>query len=95
MLTLYTRAGCAYTTAVIHELAELGLEYEEKDISDPEVAKELVEIGGDLQVPFLLDSEHMVGIYESGDIVEYLAKTYCGDVEKKKGPDAPDVCISK
>jgi len=93
MLTLYVRTGCPYCAAVIHELAELGLEYEEKNIADEAVAKELVEIGGEQQVPFLLDPEHEIGMYESGDIVEYLAKTYCGDVVKEKGPDAPGVCI--
>lgn len=79
MLTLYVRDGCAYCTVVLHALEELGLQFEEKEISDDAIAQELIDIGGMQQVPFLLDSEKEIGMYESADIVEYLRKTYGKD----------------
>ena len=33
---------------------------------------DLLELGGSDQVPFLVDNEHDVSLYESDDIVEYL-----------------------
>lgn len=91
MLTLYVKTGCAYCAVVLHELAELELEFEEKNVEDDIVAAELVAKGGKKQMPYLVDSAHNVAMYESADIVEYLAKTYgTGDGPKS---DVPNVCI--
>lgn len=57
---------------VIHKLDELELEYEEKDIAEQSVADELVERGGKRQVPYLVDTDAEVEMYESGDIVKHL-----------------------
>ena len=44
-----------------------------KDISESEEAlAELMEKGGKKQVPFLVDSEKNVSMYESNDIIDHL-----------------------
>ena len=72
MLTLYVKTGCPYCAKVLAKLKELGTPFEEKNISDPDVAKELIDKGGKKQVPFLSDHEREISIYESEDIVKYL-----------------------
>ncbi len=64
---------------VIHKLDELELEYEEKDIAEQSVADELVERGGKRQVPYLVDTDAEVEMYESGDIVKHLSTRYQKD----------------
>ncbi len=76
MLTLYVKTGCPYCAMVLHKLEELNLGFEEKDISDQAVADELVARGGKRQVPYLVDSEKEVEMYESGDIADYLEREY-------------------
>lgn len=51
----------------------LGVEFDLKDVSDNETfAAELVEKGGMMQVPFLIDTEKDVSMYESSDIIDYI-----------------------
>jgi len=51
----------------------LQVELDLRDISeDPDAAAELVEKGGKTQVPFLVDTERGVMMYESSDIIDYL-----------------------
>lgn len=76
MLTLYVKTGCPYCVMVLHALDELDVLFEEKNIADAVVAEELVARGGKEQVPYLIDSEKNVGMYESADIVTYLNRTY-------------------
>lgn len=38
--------------------------------------KVLVQLGGKEQVPFLVDTDAGEMMYESGDIIEYLKKSY-------------------
>lgn len=76
MLTLYVKTDCPYCALVLHELAELSLPFEEKNIADDAVAAELVERGSMRQVPYLVDDAHNVEMYESADIAQYLATTY-------------------
>lgn len=78
MLTLYIRTGCPFCARVTEKLEDLNLSYEKKNIADPAVADELVERGGMRQVPFLVDSERGVEMYESADIVRYLDEQYGG-----------------
>jgi glutathione S-transferase len=50
---------------------------QEKNIYDDEQnLKELLQIGGKQQVPFLLDRSADISLYESDDIVEYLEQRY-------------------
>ncbi len=76
MLTLYVKTGCPFCAKVLNTGKELGIEFEEKNIADDAVATELVARGGKRQVPYLVDSEHGVEMYESGDIIAYLRAQY-------------------
>ena len=76
MLTLYVKTGCGYC-GMVHETGKrLGLAFVEKNIADPEVTRELVARGGKRQVPYLVDDEKGVEMYESRDISDYLEKNY-------------------
>lgn len=76
MLTMYVKTGCPYCAMALQKVNELGLQIEEKNIADDAVAAELVERGGKRQVPYLIDSERNVEMYESADIVSYLDEHY-------------------
>jgi len=72
MLILYTKTGCPFCHKVLDAGEELGITFEEKNIADDAVAAELILRGGKRQVPYLVDSDHGVEMYESDDIVAYL-----------------------
>ena len=90
MLKLYVKTGCPYCAAVITKLNKLGIPFEERNIADPEVAKELLARGGKRQVPYLADEDPCkaakhhtpclvdedVEMYESADITQYLEENY-------------------
>ena len=52
------------------------MKYKKIDISNKESEESLIQIGGKRQVPFLIDTERNIQMYESKDIIEYL-KTIC------------------
>lgn len=76
MLTLYYRPTCAFCRRVIAVIERMELEVELKDISDAAVEAELLAAGGKVLVPYLIDTEAGVALYESDDIVAHLQKTY-------------------
>ena len=76
MLTLYIKTGCPFCHKVLATGEELGISFEEKNISDDAVAAELVARGGKRQVPYLVDSDRDVEMYESDDISAYLSEHY-------------------
>ncbi|MDP2665054.1 MAG: glutathione S-transferase N-terminal domain-containing protein [bacterium] len=76
MLTLYVKTGCPYCIKVLNTGKELGISFEEKNIADDAVAAELIKRGGKRQVPYLIDSEKSVEMYESDDIVAYLRENH-------------------
>ena len=76
MLTLYVKTGCPFCHKVLTTGEELGLSFEEKNIADDAVAAELIARGGKRQVPYLIDSERGIEMYESGDIDVYLRTQY-------------------
>lgn len=76
MLTLYVKTGCPYCLKVLDTVEELGLEIEEKNVANDAVAAELIERGGKRQVPYLVDSDRDVEMYESVDIDAYLREHY-------------------
>lgn len=71
-LVLYVKPGCPYCHKVEAYMEQHHLELAEKDIvHDPDACDELVRVGGKQQVPCLfIDGKPM---YESDDIIEYLA----------------------
>ena len=52
------------------------IDYKKIDISNKESEDSLIQIGGKRQVPFIVDKERNIQMYESADIIEYL-KTIC------------------
>lgn len=68
-----------------------------KDIVADEAAKaELLEKGGKQQVPYLIDTDHDVALYESDDIVDHLQKTYgtSGAPAKARVHISDSTCVS-
>ena len=62
----------------------LGVDFDLKDIeSDDAIAAELVEKGGKRQVPYLVDTDKDVAMYESNDIIEYIRDNYAGTASNK------------
>ncbi|HUX80949.1 MAG TPA: glutathione S-transferase N-terminal domain-containing protein [Candidatus Paceibacterota bacterium] len=77
MLTLYVKTGCPFCEKVRAASEEIGISFDEiKNIGDEAVATELVTLGGKRQVPFLVDSDYDVTMYESDDIITYLRDRY-------------------
>ena len=72
MLILYVKTFCPYCEKVLVRAKELGIEIEEQNISQAQYLDELIEKGGKIQVPFLVDKEKDVSMYESYDIISYL-----------------------
>jgi glutaredoxin 3 len=90
MLTLYVKTGCPFCAMVLHKLDELAVPFEERNIADDGVIDELVARGGKQQVPYLVDAECNVEMYESADIVEYLDKRFGGTTTASA--EEPKVC---
>ena len=77
MLTLYYKPTCRYCQRVLGEVDGSDISLDLKDIStDETLVSELIEKGGKQQVPYLIDSEKNVAMYESADIVDYLKENY-------------------
>lgn len=84
MLELYQSEGCPYSAAVRERLSELGVSYvihnprlpgtEGGDVTN-DVTHERLTAGGEDAIPYLVDTEEGVAMYESEDILEYLETT--------------------
>lgn len=72
MLLLYKMEGCPFCQKVLNHLEEKNMQFKSMDISDPVNLDELLHLGGDEQVPFLVDTDHNAKMYESDDIINYL-----------------------
>lgn len=72
MLKLYTYSYCPYCDKVRRAFKEMGVDYQEIDAErGTSGSEELVNLGGKQQVPFLVDEEAKVSLYESDDIIDY------------------------
>lgn len=79
MLTLYYKPTCPFCQNVFEVTDEFNIELDLQDISDDDAAREeLIEKGGKQQVPFLVDTDKDVSMYESNDIIAYLKENYAG-----------------
>ena len=72
MFKLYILKTCPYCKKVIGFMDENKVKSSLVAVSDPENYNELIEIGGNAQVPFLVDCENDVKLYESDEIIDYL-----------------------
>jgi glutathione S-transferase len=85
MLELYQSEGCPHSATVRETLSELGVSYvvhnprlpgeEGGDVTN-EVTHEKLTDSGEDQIPYLVDTDRGVTMYESGDIVDYLEEHY-------------------
>lgn len=76
MFILYYKPSCPFCQRVLQMAENLNVELTLKDVSEDEVAlAELLNKGGKQQVPFLVDTEAAVSMYESSDIIDYLRTT--------------------
>ncbi len=75
MIELYHTETCPYCVKVRQFLEDQGISYISKPVSlrkPTPVRDELARIGGKVQVPFLVDHERGIKLYESNDIIEYV-----------------------
>jgi len=79
-ITLYRLQACPFCERVVRMLDEYGIDYRSRFVepmhSDRNVVKRL---SGKRSVPALVDGNTGVTMSESGNIVEYLEKTYGGE----------------
>jgi len=78
MLELYQKEGCPYCQKVRAKMTELDLDYVCRNVRDGSSKKGVLleKLGGMIQVPFLIDTDNNVSMYESDDIVKYLEEKY-------------------
>lgn len=77
MLTLYYKPTCPFCRRVVAVIERLELDVDMKDVStDEALYAELEEKGGQRQVPYLIDADKDVAMYESDDIVKHLQDNY-------------------
>jgi glutathione S-transferase len=77
MLELYQFEGCPYCKKVREKLSELNLDYLCRNVRIGTAKRQIiVTIGGIDQVPFLVDYDNDIKMYESDKIVEYLQTNY-------------------
>lgn len=99
MLILYTKAACPFCQKVMPLIDELGLEVELRDISENDAYRdELATKGGKVQVPYLVDTDKEVAMYESDDIMDFLEINYSavGDAatDGPKVHNSANVCVA-
>lgn len=83
MLELYQAEGCPYSEKAREKLTELGISYvahnprtHDGDTRNQQTHDELLTIGGEDQIPFLVDHQRGEMLYESDEIVTYLDEHY-------------------
>ena len=78
-LSLYQYEACPFCVKVRRGMKKLGLDIELRDAKDGKIEKELIEQGGQDQGPCLRIQKNdgsVQWMYESSDILEYLAKRF-------------------
>ena len=75
MIELFILETCPYCKKVLNFLEDKDIQYRLINIANKESEESLIKIGGKRQVPFLIDNERNIQMYESDDIIEYL-KTF-------------------
>lgn len=83
MLELYQAEECPHSTVVRERLAEAGISYVihnprsvEGDVRNHHTHGELLKVGEEDQIPFLVDTGREETRYESEDIIAYIEERY-------------------
>ncbi len=80
MLKLYTYEHCPFCEKVRRAFADMGIDYDEIDAErGTDGSLQLLELGGKQQVPFLVDEEEGIFMYESDDIISYARARFKKD----------------
>ena len=72
MIDLFILESCPYCKKVMKYMDENGIKYNKIDIANKASEESLVQIGGKRQVPFMVDKDRNIQMYESSDIIEYV-----------------------
>ena len=72
MFDLYIMETCPYCKKVLAFAEDKDIPINKVDIADKSNEETLITLGGKRQVPFLVDKERNIQMYESSDIIEYL-----------------------
>ena len=72
MLELFILENCPYCKKVMDFMDEHKVKYRKIDIKDKASEDSLIQLGGKRQVPFLVDTDRNIQMYESADIIEYV-----------------------
>lgn len=76
-ITLYRLHGCPWCERVVRRLKEYDLQYESRFVEPAHSARNVVKrISGGRAVPVIVDESTGVTMAESGNILDYLEKTY-------------------
>lgn len=76
-LRLYTYRHCPFCDKVRRTFKEMGVVYQEVYAErGTEGSRELLKLGGKQQVPFLLDEQNEVMMYESDEIINYAREHF-------------------
>lgn len=79
LLQLYNFEASPYCRKVRETLNELNLDHVVRNVAKGSTRRpELVSRGGRMMVPYLVDPNHGIELYESEEIVAYLNRTYGG-----------------
>ncbi|MFI5365721.1 MAG: glutathione S-transferase N-terminal domain-containing protein [Candidatus Binatia bacterium] len=77
LIELYDFEGCPYCRKVREVLCELDLDYLDHPVAHGSPRRrQLLDLGGKVQVPYLVDPNTGTRMYESDDIIDYLNETY-------------------
>ncbi len=91
-MTLFVKMTCPYSLKVLKVVDALHIPVTLKNIADAGVVDELIAHGGKRQVPYLIDDERGVALYESKDIISHLCEHFGGDVAAFGGEVPAHVC---
>lgn len=72
MLDLFVLENCPYCKKVMSYMDEHHIKYNKINIENKASEESLIQIGGKRQVPFLVDKDRNIQMYESSDIIEYV-----------------------
>ena len=83
MLELYQAEDCPYSEKVREAAQQLGISYvvhnprsHAGDVKNAQTYEQLTAVGGQDQIPCLIDTDRREILYESEDIIEYLQAHY-------------------
>ncbi len=77
MLILFQKESCPFCAKVRRFLSENNVSYVSQSSETGSASRELLKkLGGQDMVPFLMDADKGVALYESADIIAYVQENY-------------------